>query len=86
MLVKSLILLLGWEAAAAVVVPGKSCAATPICGTHGYDQGTQAYVYITGSQLATQAACGAKCAADSRCRSFAFGSGACLLYSVPVLV
>jgi len=54
------------------------------CGVRGYDQGITAYSYTAQSSLATFSECGRKCTADSRCSSFAFGSGACLLYDVPV--
>ncbi|KAF2670768.1 hypothetical protein BT63DRAFT_453133 [Microthyrium microscopicum] len=52
------------------------------CGLKGYDKGTSAYSVTTQSTAATYAACGALCQSDSKCKSFAFGSGACYLYSV----
>jgi len=57
------------------------------CGIKGYDQGTQAYSYKASSQLATFEGCSAQCAAaSSKCKSFAFGNGGCLLYKVSVYV
>jgi hypothetical protein len=55
-----------------------------VCGTRGYDAGTKAYYYEQKISLATVNACGAICAADSRCSSFAIGDNACLNYNVAV--
>jgi hypothetical protein len=71
-----------------VVTAAKNCAKTPTCGANGYDKsssgGTSAYAVFSDPSLSNQAACGAKCSADSRCLSFSFGSGSCYLYSVQV--
>ena len=56
------------------------------CGVTGYDRGTIAYSYTKKAALATVQACGAKCASDSSCKSFAIGQGACLLYKKSVYV
>jgi len=52
------------------------------CGVKGYDQDVKAYFYSTS--YATSAKCGAHCAADSQCDSYALGNGACLHYYVGV--
>jgi hypothetical protein len=57
-----------------------------ICGTRGYDTGTQAYYDQQSSNQATVSACGARCTADSKCLSFAVGDNTCLTYSVGVSV
>ena len=54
------------------------------CGIKGYDRGTEAYSYKSGSSVANYASCSAKCAASTKCKSFAVGAGACLLYSKTV--
>jgi len=54
------------------------------CGIRGYDRGTYAYDYDASSRVANYASCSANCLASSKCKSFAFGSGACLLYSKTV--
>ena len=52
------------------------------CGVKGYDRGSpQAYYYSTKPVELSEAGCGAVCAADSACNSFAIGSDACLLYT-----
>ena len=57
----------------------------PQCGgVRGYDLGIEAYSYTAKSSLATFSKCGRKCRADSRCSSFAYGAGACLLYNIPM--
>ena len=60
--------------------PAQVRSTNSICGRKGYDLGVDAHSYTSGTALANFNACGAKCAGDSRCNSFAFGSGACLLY------
>jgi len=59
-------------------------AAQSSCGSKGYDKGIQAYDYIEGSS--TVKSCGALCTAESKCKSFAVGAGACLLYSTTLYV
>ena len=54
------------------------------CGVAGWDKGTSAYSYSTKAGSAD--ACGASCAAASKCKSFAVGEGACLLYTKTVYV
>ncbi|KAF4547803.1 Hypothetical protein D9617_36g063410 [Elsinoe fawcettii] len=54
------------------------------CSIAAYDTKTKAYFFQKGDSVATPSACGAQCNSDSRCRSFAVGSGACLLYTVLV--
>jgi len=52
------------------------------CGVKGYDRGSpQAYYYSTKPVELSEAGCGAVCAAESACNSFAIGSDACLLYT-----
>lgn len=60
-----------------------SAAASPSCGVKGYDKKT-AYYYDGNAADANFAVCSAKCKADSKCVSFAFGSDQCLLYSYNV--
>lgn len=74
----------------AVAVPAKKATTTkaaaltgPQCGVKGYDK-TLAYSYDGTAANANYASCSAKCKADSKCLSFAFGSNQCLLYKVAV--
>jgi hypothetical protein len=53
------------------------------CGVAGYDLGTAAYSFDGSGTNGNLNACSALCLADSKCLGFAFGSGDCLLYSVP---
>jgi hypothetical protein len=55
-----------------------------VCGSHGYSTGTDSYFYKASASLATLSACGAYCAADHKCSSFAIGDGACQTFSVAV--
>lgn len=55
------------------------------CGVAGYDK-TSSYNYDGSGTTANLASCSSKCNADSKCLSFAFGSGACMLYSVAAYV
>ncbi|KAF2669458.1 hypothetical protein BT63DRAFT_261501 [Microthyrium microscopicum] len=55
-----------------------------VCGILAYDENTKAYFYSESTSLATEAGCGAHCLADTSCKSFAVGSGACLHYTVAV--
>ena len=54
------------------------------CGVRGYDRGSYAYDYDANSRVANYASCSTKCLASSKCKSFAIGSGACLLYAKTV--
>ena len=53
------------------------------CGVRGYDN-VQAFDYITKKSLANVEKCGARCAKNPDCLSFAISSSACLLYTVDV--
>jgi hypothetical protein len=55
------------------------------CGVAGYDK-TSSYNYDGSGTTANLASCSSKCNADSKCLSFAFGSGACMLYSIAAYV
>jgi hypothetical protein len=62
----------------------KAAAATGAqCGVKGYDK-TASYSYDGTAADANFVSCSAKCKADSKCLSFAFGSSQCLLYKVSV--
>ena len=61
-------------------------ASYSLCGVKGYDHGVIAYGYEKSSDIATIAKCGARCAQDSNCKSFAFGAKECLLYDVSLYV
>ena len=54
------------------------------CGVRGYNQATDAYRYTPNPKLANYASCSRSCNKSTRCKSFALGSGACLLYSTTV--
>ena len=76
-------------AAVAVAVPtDDSTAQTLLCAVEGYDvsgnNGDSAYLYQANNALASFTPCNASCSNDPECESFAFGSGACLLYSTDV--
>ena len=55
-------------------------SSTPSCGVKGYDK-VPAYNFLNDTVSATFDKCIVRCAADSACGSFAFGSGQCLLYT-----
>ena len=57
-----------------------------ICGVHGYDTGTEAYFYESSPGWANYEKCSVACASRSKCKSFAFGAAACLLYKVSAYV
>ena len=54
------------------------------CDVRGYDLAVKAYSYSRKASLASAEACGAKCRTSSKCRSYAFSSSECLLYSKEV--
>ena len=54
------------------------------CGLKGYNLGTNAYSFLDNSALASFEGCSSKCYESSRCKSFAYGGGACLLFSKKV--
>ena len=57
------------------------------CNVRGYDNGNPtAYFYSTKNKYRSNAACGARCAADSECQSYAFGDDTCLGYTSTVYV
>ena len=55
--------------------------AESVCNARGFDRGRRAYFFKESSSLGTPEGCGARCAQDKKCRSYAVGSDACLLYS-----
>ena len=74
-----------WKLSAALASPGRTPSGGQItCGLKGYDSGVTAYGYSRSQTLANFAKCGSKCAADTRCKSFAFGNDECLLYRTSV--
>ena len=56
------------------------------CGVRGFDDGVTAYWYEGRPKFANYDQCSAACSSDANCKSFAYGSGACLLYDVKVYV
>lgn len=69
----------------AMAGPSRPLAARgAVCGTKGYNKGTDAYDYISKKSASSYSGCSALCIKDSHCSSFAFGANACLLYAVPV--
>ena len=57
------------------------------CNVRGFDKGNPtAYFYSTKKKYRSNAACGARCAADSECQSYAFGDDTCLGYTSTVYV
>lgn len=53
-----------------------------VCGTHGYDKKTpQAFHYSDKAGETTLDGCTALCASKDTCLAFAYGDGACLLYT-----
>ncbi|KAF2674056.1 hypothetical protein BT63DRAFT_1293 [Microthyrium microscopicum] len=54
-----------------------------VCGSAGYDKNTKAYFY-DDKTLGSISACSAHCLADTKCLSYAVGSGECLHYTVAV--
>jgi hypothetical protein len=54
------------------------------CGVRGYNLKTDAYSYSESPSKATFNGCSASCKAASKCKAFAFGQGACLLYTKTV--
>lgn len=68
---------------AALVVA--AAAQQPSCDIVGYDSGSVlAFLVRENEALADRLACGQLCAGNTRCGSFAFGDGACLLYEETV--
>lgn len=55
-----------------------------ICGSKGYDSGEGNYYYDASSKYNTYSACAAKCAADTKCRSFGYGKTECMLFNIPL--
>ena len=59
----------------------------PTCGVKGYDKAKpRAYSYVKSSAKDWEAACVVSCLLDSKCKSFAIGTGECLLYSSTLYV
>ena len=74
-----------WSPSVALASPGRAPNSEQItCGLKGYDSGVTAYGYSRSQALANFSKCGSKCAADTRCKSFAFGNDECLLYRTSV--
>lgn len=63
------------------VVPEKRA---DICGQKGDDRGKGNYDYDSSGKYSTYAKCSARCVADAKCKSFAFGGKNCLLFNVAV--
>lgn len=69
--------------------PHISARVSTECGVRGYDlsstTGTQAYFYEAGTALGeSQAACGSRCKAETKCLSYSVGGGVCMMYTVAV--
>ena len=57
-------------------------SSSPACGEKGYDKGNPiAYYYSTQYEDPTVKHCATRCAGASKCKSYSYGAGKCLLYT-----